>query len=72
MPSVFGNVFRLSGGDSVWANVFVLEEQSVQTRIGVLRGASLRKGTLAGTVATIGLLRGASKRIGSLEGTQPR
>lgn len=24
MASVFGNVFRLSGGDSVWANVFVL------------------------------------------------
>lgn len=26
MTSVFGNVFRLSGGESVWANVFVLEE----------------------------------------------
>ena len=26
MTSVFRNVFRLSGGASVWANVFVLEE----------------------------------------------
>ena len=72
MASVFGNVFQLSGGASVWSNVFVLQEQSVQTRIGILRGVSLRKGTLLGTVATIGSLRGASKRIGSIEGTQPR
>lgn len=26
MSSVFGNVFRLSGGESVWANVFVLDD----------------------------------------------
>jgi hypothetical protein len=26
MTSVFGNVFRMSGGASVWGNVFVLEE----------------------------------------------
>lgn len=25
MTSVFGNVFRMSGGGSVWANVFVLQ-----------------------------------------------
>lgn len=25
MTSVFGNVFRMSGGASVWANVFVLQ-----------------------------------------------
>lgn len=26
MTSVFANVFRLTGGESVWANVFVLDE----------------------------------------------
>lgn len=26
MTSVFGNVFRMSGGGSVWGNVFVLED----------------------------------------------
>ena len=30
MTSVFGNVFRLSGGASVWANVFVLEDTPSQ------------------------------------------
>lgn len=28
MTSVFGNVFRMSGGASVWANVFVLAGSS--------------------------------------------
>jgi hypothetical protein len=34
MTSVFGNVFRLSGGASVWANVFVLEENTAPSQAG--------------------------------------
>ena len=29
MSSVFGSVFRLSGGENVWANVFVLDEVEI-------------------------------------------
>lgn len=36
MASVFGNVFQLSGGGSVWANVFVLTvTPGTQERISI-------------------------------------
>jgi hypothetical protein len=74
MISVFGNVFRLSGGESVWANVFVLDDAEasvIVTRIGTLVGASKAAGTISGASRMIGSSVGASKRIGTLSGTNP-
>lgn len=49
MASVFGNVFRLSGGASVWANVFVLTiTPGVQERV-VLEATSKRRTALETT-----------------------
>lgn len=72
MASVFGNVFRLSGGASVWANVFVLEQPTAITRIGTLFGATKRRGTLIGASKQRGELSGATKKIGTLLGTDPQ
>jgi len=71
MTSVFGNVFRLSGGSSVWANVFVLEETVVYTRRGVLVGASKKIGALEGTTKKAGTICGVMKTIGTLTGNSP-
>lgn len=72
MLSVFGNVFRLSGGESVWANVFVLEEPTAITRIGTLLGTTKQRGTLLGTSKQRGELFGSTKKIGTLLGTDPQ
>lgn len=70
MTSVFGNVFRLSGGASAWANVFVLEEINpaiVTTRLSIV-GTSRQRLNVEGTsnerLASVGTSR---KRL-TLEG----
>jgi len=70
MTSVFGNVFRMSGGASVWENVFVLEEINpgiVTTRLALI-GTSRQRFSIEGTsgerLATVGT---SQKRL-TLEG----
>jgi len=70
MASVFGNVFQLSGGASVWANVFVLEAVNpaiVTTRLSLIGTSRQRlsiNGASAERLATIGT---SQKRL-SIEG----
>ena len=41
MTSVFGNVFRMSGGGSVWGNVFVLAQvETAGTAVAEFRSRS--------------------------------
>ena len=70
MTSVFGNVFRLSGGASVWANVFVLAHINpaiVTTRLSLIGTSRQRlgiEGTSGERLATFGT---SQKRL-TLEG----
>lgn len=65
MPSVFGNVFRLNGGESVWANVFILTiTPGVQERV-TLEATSKRRTALEITSRERTGLQAVSKqRIG--------
>lgn len=65
MPSVFGNVFLLSGGASVWANVFVLTiTPGTQERV-TIEATSKRRTLLEMTSKQRTALQATSKqRIG--------
>jgi len=61
MTSVFGNVFRLSGGASVWANVFVVAEPAfVTTRLSLI-GTSRQRLSIEGTSQKRLTIEGASR-----------
>jgi len=68
MTSVFGNVFRLSGGASVWANVFVVAEPAfVTTRLSLI-GTSRQRLSIEGTSGERLASVGTSQKRLTIEG----
>jgi hypothetical protein len=68
MRSVFDNVFRVSGGESVWANVFILSDY---TKTQQLYGTSAVYQLLCGTSAKRQALTGTSELAQALKGNTP-
>ena len=67
MASVFGNVFQLSGGASVWANVFVLTvTPGPQERISI-ETTSKRRFSIEATSKSRQGIQATSKRRLSVE-----
>ncbi len=65
MLSVFGNVFRLSGGESVWANVFILTiTPEVQERVFLEATSKQRIGLEMTARERTGLRATSKQRIG--------